>query len=129
MGLCGGGGLLVRSVQDVNPQTIFFFCGWPPGTGQWGGVYWFCVTTCCSISGGGTGEGKSPFPSFSVVLAASCQTIDPAPPPSLYLMTLPRSLPGTSCQLSTLLPLAPSYQGQEPLSVSHWLCGIYMETS
>lgn len=72
----------MRSVQGVNPQTIFFFVGGHQAQASGVGCAGFVLPPAAPYLGwGGTGEGKSPFPSFSVVLAASCQTIDRAPPP------------------------------------------------
>lgn len=133
MGLCRRGGLLVRSVQDVNPQTIFFLwvatrhrpVGW--------GVLVLCYHLLLHIWGGGHWGRKESFP---LLLCGPCSLLPDhrSCPPAQSLPYDPSKVPSWdlmsafhTAAFGSVIPA--SYQGQEPLSVSHWLCGIDLETS
>lgn len=125
--LSGGGGAACEICSGRKPTNHFFFVGGHQAQASGVGCSGFVLPPAAPYLGwGGTGEGKSPFPSFSVVLAASCQTIDRALPP-LRVPSWDLMSAFHTAAFGSIIPA--SYQGQEPLSVSHWLCGIDLETS
>lgn len=99
----------MRSVQGVNPQTFFFFFFlWVATRRRPVGCAGFVLPPAAPYLGlGGHWERKASSPLLLCgpgSLLPDHRSCCPLPPKSYDLMTLPRSLPETSCQLFTLLP-------------------------